>query len=379
MQPLIKTLLVWIALTCTVGCKGEVDLEATGGFVLTIELAEAGGDANAATQDVARILEDRLRSIDSDRLHHVTVLENGQIEVAVSVPREIRDWVRELESTWDTLREARISPMLVMFAVWVDDPPYELQELIGRHPAHAATIRRFGKLLERHERTSLQDPESAANAIRRMGRLSIRIAPTASGLGLSREDADFNERLEALAEGPEFGWLPLQNPHDWLSATSLRGAPDAGIDQVIEDLRLRDLLVRPVGDSVEMLVSNRPGEHILFQPEDFKRDGVEITEDRRERPALRVSFASTGAGQLKAMTSAHVGEQMAILHDDTVLIAAEIQSMLVDHLLLRGNFQPGELEELEDLLSHPLSVPVEVVDVRIIEPADEVSGNSSGD
>jgi SecD/SecF fusion protein len=82
-------------------------------------------------------------------------------------------------------------------------------------------------------------------------------------------------------------------------------------------------------------------------------------------PYVSLQFNSEGADKFGQLTSAHIGERLAILLDGEVYSAPVIQSAITGgSAQITGHFSLQEASELANVLENPLEAPVRIVEER---------------
>ncbi len=99
------------------------------------------------------------------------------------------------------------------------------------------------------------------------------------------------------------------------------------------EARLRD------GDSVVYL-----HEQVELVTTDFS--DVQRTLDESGRPAITFKLTAQGAEKLSALTAANIGQTLAIVVDDVVIVAAKIQSRISSSGQITGSFTDEEVAKI---------------------------------
>ena len=195
-------------------------------------------------------------------------------------------------------------------------------------------------------RKRLDDPSDLVRLIRKAGVLEFRMAPYApdaregTAYRLSRDVAD--EYVHKLTvEGPDpghkrndpFQWFPL---HD-------------------DDERLSEIIKGEYAGRTYVLLSNDPNDTMLNTPgaDRWTLADAYPTSDEMGKPAVGFKFDAKGAtisGRLttlhKKTEGARVGDVMAVLLDDEVYSAPNIQATITDSGIISGSFTTQEVQDL---------------------------------
>ena len=102
---------------------------------------------------------------------------------------------------------------------------------------------------------------------------------------------------------------------------------------------------------------------------DYLKD-ARVGFDTRQRPIVEFQFNTEGARRFSELTEANVGNQLAIVLDDTVYSAPVIRSRIGARGQIEGRFTSQEAADLAVVLrSGSLPIPVEIEEERTVGPA----------
>jgi SecD/SecF fusion protein len=94
------------------------------------------------------------------------------------------------------------------------------------------------------------------------------------------------------------------------------------------------------------------------------------TGDELGRPQVVISFDDEGQRLFGQITGANVGQRLAIVLDGEAKSAPEIRSRITNNATISGgNMSPKEAEELASVLENPLETPVQIKEVRAVDPS----------
>jgi SecD/SecF fusion protein len=216
-----------------------------------------------------------------------------------------------------------------------------LAELLEQHPARADEIKGVVGAYEywAENRQRLDDPSDLQRLIAKAGVLEFRIVPMqpqAPNAKPAIEASEMNSYLQSLAEsGPE----ALQKRNDRYVWKAIRG----------NGREYAGFVTGEYGSKRYLLVYNQP-DWMMTRGSGggWKLDNAFKDQDEVGRPAVGFVMDARGAQLMAALTSAHVGEHMAILLDDEVYSAPVIKSMISD----RGQISGGDFtdESVQDLV-----------------------------
>jgi len=209
-------------------------------------------------------------------------------------------------------------------------------------------------------RQGLDDPADLQRILQGSGVLEFRIAPTPS----TEEDSPFaatpsdeRELREQLQNrGPDgvdndqFIWRPLFKLEGFVDN---RAAYDALLRDPAAFFAGRGYIVEEYNGQYYMLLSNRVGER-LTQAEGGGQWAVSDaypSTDQLGRPAIGFEMDAKGANLLADLTEANTQRAMAILLDDRVYTAPNINSRISSRGIIEGTYTRREINELINTLA----------------------------
>ncbi len=187
-------------------------------------------------------------------------------------------------------------------------------------------------------RHRLSDAEDLRRRIARAGVLEFRIVAGYRGVQIPREKKQYYVDLlekegpeQVLRRGLEFAWFPIRSA---------------------DREKLSGLVLEQYAGRWYALLSNQPGYRMVRER---RVGGWTLTDAYRDhdsvgRPAIGFQFDEAGAQKFYNLTSSHKGKAMAILLDDEVFSAPEIQSAISDRGQITGTFTAEEIDETIRLL-----------------------------
>ena len=86
-------------------------------------------------------------------------------------------------------------------------------------------------------------------------------------------------------------------------------------------------------------------------------------------PEVIINFDSKGSDLFGKLTSANIGQRMAVVLDGEVYTAPSIRSAIYGSCVISGgDMTRAEAEEIASVLENPLEMPVKIVDERGVDP-----------
>ena len=191
-------------------------------------------------------------------------------------------------------------------------------------------------------------------------------AAEATSYRISKEQAD--EYIRKLTkEGPKAG-RKRNDPYQWFPLHD-------------DSERLSGVVTGEYGGHRYLLLTNDPNDTMLDPPgwSQWRLDYAYPTTDEMGKPAVGFMFDARGASRFGKLTDAHkkpeggrVGNVMAVLLDDEVYSAPNIQSKITDSGIISGSFTRQEVMDMVDTFkagSLPAGVNPEPVSVREVPQA----------
>ena len=216
-----------------------------------------------------------------------------------------------------------------------------VNELCEQYPSRDNLIRQVATLYEKWSkiRRPLEDPADLKRMIKKAGVLEFRIAPKAGAQAIT--DAQLQKYKTSLKtdgpealriEGADYAWYPVHG--DGEGYGSLITATD----------RIGKLYI---------LLSNKPAERMIQARGEEVRwslASARVGSDQYGSPAVDFQFDEAGAKLFTRLTGNNVGKSMAILLDDDVYSAPNIQTVISQRGQITGRFTFEEVKELVQIL-----------------------------
>ncbi len=252
-----------------------------------------------------------------------------------------------------------------------------LSQLKADFPAQAAALDHLVATYESYSklRTTLDDPEDLKRLLRGAGVLDFRIAvnPT-NALGVNIEE--MRKQLATggpnAAESPVARWFRVNELKQWAPTPEAMAVLEA---QPAAYFAQRGLTAGkgPDGTIYVMLWTDpeRSMTHEAGGTEWSIRD-AHRSQDELGRPSVAFRLDANGGALMGKMTGSHVGQQMAIVLDNQVYTAPNLNNKISDSGQIMGSFSDAELEYLIRVLasgSLGARLSPEPVSVSVLGPA----------
>ncbi|MEM6332925.1 MAG: protein translocase subunit SecD [Planctomycetota bacterium] len=346
--------------------SADVDEATLRAVIDAYEALQAATPAYEATQEAFREAQ---RSLD-DMSAVATADERGAARAAVDALRgeliAATEAFVDARETYDAARLAALagSVSVVQVEAVLSQPttvaagrttsPREdaVASLKAQYPARAADIDAFVGAYEAYEEVKgpLDDPNDLKLLLQGSGALSFRItampgAPTGPQIG----ESEVERYREMLAEkGPGSGqretwwWYVVDDVSQFANDADDRAALAA--EGPAAYLERRGYVAAQFGGDTYMLASNAPGSSITQRERDWKVTRVDDRPGPDGFPSILVNMNPVGGALMAALTEPNVQRPMAILLDDRVLSAPNINSRLTDVFSITGRFSQAEID-----------------------------------
>ena len=225
----------------------------------------------------------------------------------------------------------------------------QIQEVVVRHDEYLA------------KRTTLDDPSDLKRLLADAGELSFRITVDAKGgTRAGKPLAEIEEiRRKLRDEGPQRGgsgdarWFKLNKIESWYDDLQREQALYADPVGYFASYGQDGYVVEEFSGEFWMLCWDTPGTR-LVQRQDAGQWGVASAfqgVDQLGRPAISFVMDAPGAALLGRLTGEHVNDNMAILLDDQVFTAPNLNSRISRSGIIQGEFSPAEIDYVIKVLS----------------------------
>lgn len=267
----------------------------------------------------------------------------------------------ELDDRSRVLPAARGQPMLRL-----DSPRKKALDRIyaGRRessdPADAIVAAQLDKVLAAYNeyslnRKTLDDPADLKRLLRGAGVLSFRISVDVGKhpeeASLRRQLREFGPRGVKYTESTQARWFKINKVDAWYKdAESMRNLfedPAAYFAQYGGSGYVVDTHL----DELYMLCWDAPGSRLTQDETLWKVSGARQGVDEIGRPSIVFQMDPPGGRALGELTGAHVGDQMAVLLDDQVYTAPNLNERISRSGMISGEFSREEIAYIVRVLS----------------------------
>ncbi len=235
----------------------------------------------------------------------------------------------------------------------------QIVELKNEYPSVASKIDELVMAYDEYIKNAgrLDDPEDLIEKLRGSGVLEFRILPQPGDPTPTQgEISRYTERLVELgprkASDDQYVWLKIMEPDAFERTDCYR------ID---------------VGGEEYVLCSNQPGETMLHASgeDTWQLQNARLTTDNIGKWAIGFGFNAIGAGKFWELTKENIGNPLAVVLDDQVISAPNIQSAISNSGQITGQFTQREAQDLVDKLnagSLPARLGDQPLSVNLIGP-----------
>ncbi len=221
-----------------------------------------------------------------------------------------------------------------------------LAKLKQEHPSRADEIDAVAEAYAAYEgvKGQLDDPNDLIALLQGSGVLEFRIAATPDATGL-----DVEEYIQQLEEdGPRAG---RGKPWRWFEVDDIRQFADSPsqLEAVEQDATAffaqRGLIGRAYGGSYYLLLANTP-DMAMTRDQDWELTRATLGADSLGRTAINFELDALGGSRMGQITGPNVNRPMAILLDNQVISAPNLNSQIRGYGQISGNFSRQEVDYL---------------------------------
>ena len=234
-----------------------------------------------------------------------------------------------------------------------------LEEILAAHPDQAERINAIVAAYETYlsQRTSLDDTSDLKRLLGGAGVLTFRIAVSPEAVaGDNTHPEERRLRQELQEKGPrnvrarDARWFKINDPFNALNLNSV-----ALVDAFYEAPALvgldRGYVVEEYQGEYFMLLWDVTGMRLTPAEGRWSVASSYPTTDESGRPAIGFEMDAPGARLFGELTGANVQRQMAVLLDDEVYTAPNLNSRISRQGIIQGEFTPDEISYIVRTLS----------------------------
>jgi len=327
-----------------------------GGSEPRLELLQAAAEAYDRSQQARRAYREAVESeADQEVLTELVNEAGAAAEAYQEARREVLAFTVSPEDLRAALELSPRSRVLQTGEGEAETIPSPREQAINRlkeeHPGAVEQIERVVEAYNAYQNESqgLDDPNDLIRLLRGAGVLTFRIAPEPGEV----EDVE-TLRRELQERGPSAGrtaevrWFPLDDITTWYDSVeqqrALRRDPAGWFAS-------RGYIGAERDGVYYMLLYDVPGLRLTPAEGDWSLTSAFRTTDDLGKPAIGFRMDTVGARLLGELTGENVNRPMAVLLDDRVYTAPNLQSRISTQGVITGNFPAREIEYLVRTLS----------------------------
>ena len=233
----------------------------------------------------------------------------------------------------------------------------ELDSIRGDYPWLVESLNQLVEYYDTYasERKGFDDPEDLMRLLRGAGVLQFHIA-VQSDAG-SDSGVNVDEMRRQLAEGGPrsadstiAAWYELNDPKQWYND----GAGEAALraDPIAYFENRRQLVAGMYEDQIYLLLYTQPSKSMMHRPDtEWQIVQTSTVPDQLGRPAVAFELDTAGGILMRQLTQKHINQPMAIVLDDQVYSAPNINSAIGTSGVIEGQFSQEELQYLRLVLT----------------------------
>lgn len=199
-------------------------------------------------------------------------------------------------------------------------------------------------------RTGLDDPSDLIRQLQGAGVLNFRIAvPPNSRPDEAQLRQELRDRGPGNAQVDGAGWYRINSIDGWFKDTETLRALKENAGAYFASKY--GLVVEARDGLYYVLLHDAPGLRLTKAEGDWTLTNAFVTSDEMGKPAVGFRLDPRGASLMGDLTERNVNRNMAIVLDDQVYSAPNINSRISDNGIIQGNFPPAELDYLIKTMS----------------------------
>lgn len=203
------------------------------------------------------------------------------------------------------------------------------------------------------QRSGLDDPEDLMRLLRGAGVIEFHIAVTNGRVeGVNVQDL----RAQLVELGPEntdsllARWYPIHDLEQWVSTPDQLLALEANPEAYFASPG-RDLVAAQTDGVVYLLLYTSDPKSMTHAGDiDWTVQSAGRTTDNFGRPAVSFRLDQAGGGMMSRLTQPHVQQPMAIVLDDKVYTAPNLNSQIANTGVITGSFTDDDMDYLTRVL-----------------------------
>ena len=204
------------------------------------------------------------------------------------------------------------------------------------------------------KRKGFDDVEDLKRLLRGAGVLEFRIGARGgdnTGYDVEQLRADLEEHGPEVSKSSLVGWYKINDLKQWYKE-------DADLARLIADpvgyfQNRQGMQAAEYGGDYYLLLYDAPGRKLTKEPGmgEWNLKSAGRTSDSLGRPAVRFNLDAPGGRMMRKLTGANLQQPMAIVLDDQVFSAPNINSQIGSSGIIEGNFSNAEIEYLIRVLA----------------------------
>ncbi|MBC7835452.1 MAG: protein translocase subunit SecD [Phycisphaerales bacterium] len=199
------------------------------------------------------------------------------------------------------------------------------------------------------ERSTLDDPQDLIRLLKGAGVLNFRIAVASNALDLTTLREQFREAGPKGFQNERYAWFKINKISNWYNdVQGLRSLRELGGAAFFANV---GYVVEEYDGEYFMLLWDVTGSRLTESDGAWSLERSFQTVDELGRPAIGFAMDQLGAKRLGQLTQDNIGQPMAVLLDDEVYTAPNINSRIASSGIIQGVFTPEELNYIIRVMS----------------------------
>lgn len=219
-------------------------------------------------------------------------------------------------------------------------------------------VNQIDEVLKAHDeyqskRTTLDDPEDLMRLLRGAGVLQFQIVVKNSspeGLNIQTMRQQLAELGPGNTESSVARWYPINSTKEWAKEPALESELER--DPQTYFANRFDMVAERYNGTIYLLLYTAPGKAMLHDANNrWSVESTNRTQDQLGRAAVSFRLDPSGGNLMSRLTGAHVQQKMAIVLDDQVYTAPNLNSQIGNSGIIEGDFSVDDINYLIRVLA----------------------------
>jgi len=262
-------------------------------------------------------------------------------------PEEVREALQRSDQALRK-RDARAD-------TWIEIPSPRQQALDGLREEYPTLADQIDQIVEAHdaytaEATGFDDPADVIRLLRGAGVLEFRIA-VEQHPDEERLRRELQEKGPRASRAPDARWYKIRRIENWYDSVQDLRALTENPRAYFANMGGMSFIVEEYEGEYYMLLYDSPGNRMTAAEGRWSVAQASESTDQLGRPAINFLMDAPGARLLGQLSAPHVGDPLAVLLDDQVVTAPNINETISRSIQISGDFSQDEIDYIIRVLS----------------------------